>query len=139
MVCFAGGLPALARIGSACPRCSVNGLEFNPPFSSYFFQHPWSIGVPIFCLVVLQRAALPRIGNQPIGLFALVCSLTLLSLCQAVLFVTTVVALGLTEAWSLVRSRDRHTAIVLLSLGASSLSANNPEAGPRLSIQMIRP
>jgi hypothetical protein len=124
VVCFAGGLPALVQIGSACPRCSVSGLEFNPPFISYFFQHPWSIGVPIFCLVVLQRAALPRIRSQPIGLGALVCSLSLLSLCQGVLFVTTVAALSLTEAWSFVWSRGRrHAVIVLLGVGISSICA----------------
>jgi hypothetical protein len=46
-----------------------------------------------------------------------------LSLCHAVLFVMTVVALGLTEAWSFVRSRNRRALPVLLSLGVSILGA----------------
>src|SRR5438105_3250236 len=123
VVCFAGGWPALAQLGSACPQCTLNGLEFNPPFIAYYFQHPWSIGVPLFCLVILQRDSLPRIRNRAWGLAALVLSLVLLSLCQAVLFMTTVIALGLAETWSLVRSRRGHTAVVLLGLGMCLLSA----------------
>ncbi len=122
-VCFSGGWPLLAWSGSPCGLCTVNGLRINPPFIHYFFQHPWSIGVPIFCLVVLQHAALPRVGNRALGLVALVCSLSLLSLSQVALFITTVVALGLTEAWNLVRFRDRAAATVLLGLGASLLAA----------------
>jgi len=103
--------------------CSANGLWVNPPFIHYFFQHPWGLGVPIFCLVVLQRAALPRLGNQPLGLLALVCSLSLLSLCETVLFVMTICALGLVEAWRLVRFRDRAAMRILLALGTSLVGA----------------
>src|SRR5438552_3813880 len=102
-VCFAGGWPLLVPMGSPCGICAANGLWINPPFIHYFFQHPWGIGVPIFCLVVLQRAALPRLRNRPLGLGALVCSLSLLSLSEVVLFVMTLAALGLIEAWRLVR------------------------------------
>ena len=123
MVCFAGGWPALARFGSACPRCAANGVEVNPPFISYYFQHPWSIGVPIFCLVVLQRASLPFVRNKFLGVAALVCSLALLSLSQAVLFVTTVIAFGLAELWNLARSRHGQAGMVLLGLGLSLLIA----------------
>ncbi len=122
-VCFSGGWPALALVYSPCGQCSVNHLRINPPFIDYFFQHPWSIGVPIFCLVLLQRAALPRLSNRALGVAALVCSLSLLALAQAVLFVTTVVALGLTEAWRLVRFRNREAVNVFLALGASLLIA----------------
>jgi hypothetical protein len=118
MVCFAGGWPALARIGSTCPRCAANGLEVNPPFISYYFQHPWSIGVPIFCLVVLQRASLPSARNKFLGIVALVLSLAMLSLSQAVLFVTTVAALGLAELWNLARYRHGQ-AMMLVGLGMS--------------------
>ena len=120
IVCFAGGWP---QIGSACPRCSANGVDINPPFISYYFQHPWSLGVPIFCLVVLQRASLSLVRNKFLGMAALVSSLALLSLSEAVLFVTTVIAFGLAELWNLVRSRRGQAAIVLLSLGMSLLMA----------------
>jgi hypothetical protein len=122
-VCFAGGWPALAWSGLPCGFCTINGLEVNPPFISNYFQHPWSIAVPIFCLVVLQRAALSRINNQMLGLTGLVCSLSLLSLSQAALFVPTVIALGLTEIWNLFRFRDRAATLVLFSLGLSLLGA----------------
>ena len=122
-VCFSGGWPALAWARSGCGFCTVNGLRINHAFVHYFFQHPWSIGVPLFCLVVLQRAALLRVGNQALGLGALICSLSLLSLSEAVLFVTAVVALGLTEAWRLARSGERSAATILLGTGISLLTA----------------
>jgi hypothetical protein len=122
-VCFSGGWPALAWSGSPCGFCTVNGLRINHAFIQYFFQHPWSIGLPIFCLVVLQRAALPCLANRALGIAALICSLSLLSLAQAVLFVTTVVALGLSDVWNIVRFRDRSAVASLLCLGASLLIA----------------
>jgi hypothetical protein len=122
-VCFSGGWPLLAQIGSPCGICTVNGLRINPPFIHTFFQHPWSIGIPIFCLVILQRAALPKLDNPTMGLAALICSLSLLSLAHAVLFIMTVVALGIAEIWRLARWRDRTAAAVLLGLAASLLNA----------------
>ena len=122
-VCFAGGWPLLVQMGSPCGVCAANGLWVNPPFIHYFFQHPWGIGVPIFCLVVLQRAALPRLRNRPLGLVALGCSLSLLSLSEIVLFVSTLAALGVVEAWRLVRSGHRDAVSVLITLGASLLGA----------------
>lgn len=120
----AGLLVALTVCYSAggCSLCTVNGLRTNPPLVSYFFQHPWSIGVPIFGLIILQRAALSQIDNKGMGFAALVCSLILLSLSQAVLFLMTVIALGLTEAWHFVRSRNA-TATVLLALGTALVGA----------------
>jgi hypothetical protein len=134
-VCFSGGWPvpctpdgfaatgvqslALRVLG----RCSIEGLAINPPFIAYFFQHPWSLAVPIFCLVVLLRAALAWSANQQLAITVLVCSLSLLSLCQAVLFITTVVALGLSEIWDLLRTRNYTGGNVLLGIGASLIIA----------------
>ena len=122
-VCYSGGSPTFARIVSECDLCPVNGLRTVPPFISYFFQHPWSIGVPLFCLVILQRAAIPQIRNRALGLVALVCSLMLLSLSEIALFVMAIVPLALTESWNLVRIRSRLSALVRLALGASLLGA----------------
>jgi len=134
-VCFSGGWPALCTADEAAAsgllsiasramdKCSVGEMPINPPFIAYYFQHPWSIGLPIFCSVILQRAALPQARNQLMAAAALVASLSLLSLCQAVLFLTTVAALALTEIWTFVRARDRSAPIVLLSLGASLVTA----------------
>jgi hypothetical protein len=113
-VCFSTGW---------CILCSVDGQRSNPPFTSYYFQHPWSLGVPIFCLALLQHAALPRLANRTLGWTALACSLSLLSLCQAVLFVTTVAALGLTAVWRLARFRDHVSWRVLSALAASLASS----------------
>src|ERR1700737_3960335 len=117
-VCFSGGWPALCTSDEVAAggglsiaarvlgKGSVHGQPLNPPLIAYFFQHPWSIGLPIFCLVILQRAALPRVHNQPLAVASLVASLSLLSLCQAVLFLTTVAAMALTEVSSFARTRD---------------------------------
>jgi hypothetical protein len=122
-VCFSGGWTMLAQNAPPCGLCTINELPINPPFISYFFQHPWSLGVPIFCLVILQRAELPRVRVKAIGYGALICSLSLLSLCQAVLFVTTIVAMALAEAWSIVRYRNREAIVVLVVLGGSLAGA----------------
>ena len=122
VVCFAGGWPLLAW-GGSCGICTVNGLRVNPPFIHYFFQHPWSLAVPLFCLVILQRAALSRLHNQLFGLAALVFSLALLSLAHVVLFLTTATALFLTEAWAIMRSRDRHAMTVVAAVTMSLLVA----------------
>jgi hypothetical protein len=122
-VCFSGGWPIVASTLSPSGFFTVNGLRISPLFVDNFFQHPWSIGMPIFCLAMLQRAVLSRVNNQILGFAALVCSLPVLSLSQVVLFATTVVALGLTEIWRLVRSNDHAAALILLALGASLLGA----------------
>lgn len=57
------------------------------------------------------------------GIAALLFSLALLSLSQAVLFVTTVVALGLAELWNLGLSRHGQAGKVLLGLGLSLVIA----------------
>jgi hypothetical protein len=122
-VCFSGGWPMLAQDAPPCGLCTINELQINPPFISYFFQHPWSLGVPIFCLVILQRAGLSRVRVKAIGYGALVCSLLLLSLCQAVLFVMTIAAMALAEVWSFVRYRNREAMSVLVALGGSLVGA----------------
>ena len=120
-VCFSGGWPALAWLWSQCGFCVINALWLNPPFISNFFQHPWSIGVPVFCLIVLQRAALPQIDNRILGLGCFVCSLIMLSLSQVALFIPTAMALALAEIWNLVVYRDRLAKSVIFSLGLSLL------------------
>jgi hypothetical protein len=72
---------------------------------------------------VLQRASLPLVRNKFLGVAALVFSLALLSLSQAVLFVMTVIAIGLAEVWNLARYRHGQAVVVLLGLGLSLLIA----------------
>lgn len=103
--------------------CAVGGDTINPPFISYFFQHPWSLGVPIFALVILQRAALPGLRRRAIGLAAITASLSLLSLAQVVLFVVVILALGIIEVWNLAKYRSRLAAEMLAVLALSLLGA----------------
>jgi hypothetical protein len=121
-VCFGGGWLILVLSGP-CGLCASNGLQINPPFIHYYFQPPFSLGVPLFCLVGLQRAALPRLSSQTLGLAAFIASLVMLSLAEVVLFVTTVAALGLVETWRFIRRPDRTAGMMLLALGASLLGA----------------
>ena len=72
---------------------------------------------------MLQRASLPLVRNKFLGVAALVFSLALLSLSQAVLFVTTVIAFGLAEVWNLARHRHGQAVMALLGLGISLLIA----------------
>ena len=130
-VCFSGGASQICSYkysgtsmeGAKVLFCTVNGLQQNPPFISYFFQHPWGLGAPLFCLIVLQRAALSRIPNKALGLMALLCSLILLSLSQVVLFVTTLAALGLIEVRSMVWERNRDAVWMLLTLAMAAFGA----------------
>jgi hypothetical protein len=120
---LAGGCAAFASFASDCGLCTVNGLRITPPFTSYFFQHPWSIGVPLFCLVLLQRSALSQARNRSLAAAALAGSLALLSLAEVVLFATAVVALTLTEIWSAARHRDRSAIVALAAVIASLVGA----------------
>jgi len=136
-VCFSGGWPALCSpdeysAGSVgwivvrlLGKCTVSGWPINPPFIAYFFQHPRSLGVPIFCLALLQSAALPRLSNPLPGLAGLVCSLSLLSVAHTALFLTTIAVLGLAELWNVLRRRDAARASVLLALAASLIIARS--------------
>jgi len=63
------------------------------------------------------------VRNKFFGVTALACSLALLSLSHAVLFVTTVIAFGLAELWNLARARHGQSVMVLLGLGMSLLIA----------------
>jgi hypothetical protein len=121
---FADSIPLWYKVASQLAGfCKVGNLAINPPFISYFFQHPWSIGIPIFCLVILQRAAIPRLGDPRLSVAMMVCSLSLLSLCEVVLFISTVVALGICEAWRLSRDHAHASVWMLLAVGLSLLGA----------------
>jgi hypothetical protein len=128
-VCFAGTWPlgcgkaanepaVVAAIGQLIGACKIGGVAINPPFISYFFQHPWSLGVPIFLLVILQWAVFPerRFHGQAV---LLLCSLALLSLAEIVLFLSLVAAMSLVEIWRLAHDRSPRAIAILLVLAAS--------------------
>ena len=56
---FGGGLPYLLALqdGYYVARfvmiCEVGGVDLNPPVISYFFQHPWALGLPLALCTML--------------------------------------------------------------------------------------
>jgi len=123
------GLPVALAVSFSAGFCPF----FTVPIC-FYFQHPWSTGLPIFCLVLLQHAAIRRIDDPPPlpspacgrgfgwGLAVLLCSLSLLSLCEVVLFLTAVAALAVTEICLFVRSRDRRAIGVICILAVALAS-----------------
>jgi hypothetical protein len=96
---------------------------FCNAFIPFYFQHPWGIAVPVFCLAVLQHATPLQVKNRPLRLAALACTLVLLSLSEIVLFATTIAALGIAEIWNFVRYRERSAVAVLVVLGTAAIGA----------------
>jgi hypothetical protein len=136
-ICYAGGWPLLCAgyyqladspqwlmiATQLTGYCTVGGHVIDPPFISSYFQHPWSIGLLLFSFIVLQRSSIIRLADPRPSLAMLACSLTLLSLCQAVLFVSMVAALTASEMWRLSRSYAQTSTRVLVVLGISLIGA----------------
>lgn len=89
---FGGGIPILCApnhvptVAELIGSCKIDGLWVNPPLSSYFFQHPWTLGLPIALSIILllgerKTRAIPRL----LGVSLLV---LMLSLSQFTLFTT---------------------------------------------------
>jgi hypothetical protein len=106
LVSFAGGLPFVCapgepiRVPLLVGQCSVEGLLVNPPFLSYFFQHPWTVGAPLALTALLVASEAPRGAGR---LAALGLVLLALTLTQLVLFVTVAAALLVAEVVPSVR------------------------------------
>jgi hypothetical protein len=55
---FGAGLPFTCAVGPSdlahtlLSFCSIGGLTINAPLVSYFFQHPWTLGLPITVIVM---------------------------------------------------------------------------------------
>lgn len=58
-VLFAGGVSALCAqnrpptLTDVIGYCDIGGVWPNPPVASYFFQHPWTLGVPMALATML--------------------------------------------------------------------------------------
>jgi hypothetical protein len=75
---------------------SIEGAEIHPPTLSYFFQHPWSLGLPLAVttiLLLMERAQKPT----PWRYMAFCLLLTILSRAQIVVFVAFAASLLLAE------------------------------------------
>jgi hypothetical protein len=78
--------------------CDIEGLWLNPPIASYFFQHPWSLGLPIgVCALLVGAERAPWTARRCAVLGILLC---MLSLSHIVLFLTLSGALLVHEAFS---------------------------------------
>ncbi|MGA9925355.1 MAG: hypothetical protein WBQ29_18315, partial [Isosphaeraceae bacterium] len=101
---FGGGLPYLLALpdGYYVARfvmiCEVGGMDLNPPMISYFFQHPWALGLPLaVCatLIILDRR---RAGF--VRYISLALLLAALSFSQAVVFAALAGAIPVAEVFS---------------------------------------
>lgn len=104
-VLFAGGIPAKCDRASAqfveriVQVCWVGKHYVNPPIPAYYFQHPWSIGIPlgVTTLLVLtsRRTRLPWVRYVVLG-----ACLAALSFCQITMFAGFGAAFIVAEAWT---------------------------------------
>ncbi|MEM7411792.1 MAG: hypothetical protein AAF430_16295 [Myxococcota bacterium] len=112
LVLFSGGIPALCDTAvpdcTYCPGvswCGVDGALINPPVLSYFFQHPWTLGLPLGLTAVLLYGSRPRVTA---AYFVATGGLLLaLAWSQFVFFLCTLGALWAAEAWTRAPDRGR--------------------------------
>jgi hypothetical protein len=129
---LAGGVPlACDRPGPSVwygvlVACGVGEQAVNAPVASYFFQHPFALGLTLAAtaaLLVCER----RPPSRAARLFALGLVLALLSLAEIALFAATLPAVVAAEALAfgprLRARRDLARAAVIVVVGALSLVA----------------
>ena len=121
LLLFGGGLPFVCapalppNVPTWIGQCSIAGLALNPPFVSYFFQHPWTVGAPLAlaALIVAEGAA-----RGPTRLAALGLLLFALSFTQIVLFLAVGGALLAAEAVASDGASERAGAVRAIRRGA---------------------
>ena len=94
------GSSSITLLEALLGQYQIRALPPNPPVVSYFFQHPWAVGIPIATcsLIVYFRAR-----RAPLRGIVLAVLLAALSVSQFVLFVSLVSVLWLDTALSVVR------------------------------------
>ena len=101
---FAGGVPiACDRPGPSfwygvTVECGVGDLSLNAPVASYFFQHPWGLGIPVaatIAILITER----RPPSAAARLLAIGVALALLSLGEIVLFAAMLPTVVVAEAF----------------------------------------
>jgi hypothetical protein len=99
---------------------SVDGLTVSPPISSYFFQHPWTLGIPLgacIILVFLETQA-PRKSARLLCLAAFAFTL---SFSQFALFLSMVPSLVVAETLTLKKIQWKQGLILGLTLASMLL------------------
>ncbi|MBI4699752.1 MAG: hypothetical protein HY744_01070 [Deltaproteobacteria bacterium] len=124
---FGGGIPFFCNLEAPPARsllglCRVDGALLNPPLVSYFFQHPWTIGLPLgLCLLLVLQER-----RRPPGLWRYVaCAVLLaaLALSQIVLFAALSAVLLVAEPLGSRDCRLRRCGGVLAAVASSWLLA----------------
>ncbi len=128
VVLFGGGIPFFSSAPTLAWRLAGLGTvgehDLNPPVVSYFFQHPWTLGIPLAfatVLVVSERdAPAPWARSAAIGVL-----LVALSFCQIVLFLCLAGALLVAEPAAEGKIAWRRAFRPLLLLGTVLLVASH--------------
>lgn len=150
LVLFGGGapfgceVPGPSIVYRALVECRI-GRKFsaNAPVTSYFFQHPWSLGIPLAITAILlfsERDAHGIGGSRRARarLLAVGIALAALSLGEIVLFAGLVPALVVAEVWR-DGTRDLRRAGPLLGVAALSVGAARLLGGFFASAPEIHP
>ncbi len=103
-VLLAGGAPYFSRswplslylISDSGP----GGTWITPPLISNFLQHPWSLGIPIFLLILLLLPLLETEPRNPWWWAAFSLLFAMLSFSQAVLFACLLPTIVVAASWS---------------------------------------
>src|SRR5262249_41041873 len=104
MTLLASGMPLACKnrgpslLPNMISECKVDHWSANGPVASYFFQHPWALGIPMAVAAILlftERA--PR--NEKVRLRVLAFFLRVLSFSELVLFVTVVPSMIVAELY----------------------------------------
>jgi hypothetical protein len=132
-VLFAGGAPYFCRPTSPSldyltSMCTAGGTWITPPLVSNFVQHPWSLGVPLFAMVLLLTTRFAVAGPSPAGWALLSVVVLVLSFSQVVLFLCVVPALVAAGALARGEGRLRRIAILLAWGAAMVLAARSLHA-----------
>jgi hypothetical protein len=123
---FGGGLPFLLALqdGHYVARfvmiCEVGGVDLNPPVISYFFQHPWALGLPLaLCamLIVLDQ-------QQPgaARYFSLAVLLSALTISQVVVFASLAGAVSVADVFTSGRLEGRRILGMATALAVALLA-----------------
>ncbi len=102
---------------------TVDRAVLNPSIVSYFFQHPWSIGIPL-TLTILGLGLDRQPGASKWRFSVLLVLFLCLSICHFVLFCTLLAALGVVQVASNARAAWRTAVawggLMVVSVGVAS-------------------
>ena len=125
-VLFGGGLPLFSTSHSLLWRLSgigaVGGNNINLPLVSYFFQHPWTLGLPLAFAAILVILARDSAAPQARAA-ALAVLLVALSFTQTILFLCLTGALLVAEPAAQAKLGWKKAAAAVLLLGAVLFAA----------------